>query len=158
MSLISCSECGKQISSKASTCPQCGAKNARKDWGLGKKLIGGIFILFVAAFIVTTVQRNLNSDKAAAQDAAASQQLRFEALKDSCKDAVRARLKAPSTADFPEPIDVTVSRKNPADYSVSGAVDAQNGFGAKLRQNYTCGAHAGISWDKNAVYSVTFAK
>jgi len=53
-----------------------------------------------------------------------------------CKDAVRARLKSPTSADFPWGVrvrEVGVDR-----YEVSSYVDAQNGFGAKLRTQYTC--------------------
>ena len=51
-----------------------------------------------------------------------------------CRDFVKARLKAPATAKFSgEDYDASGDT-----YTVTGAVDAQNSFGALLRSNYTC--------------------
>lgn len=51
-----------------------------------------------------------------------------------CKEQfIAKRLKAPSTADY----DLTVSG-GPDTYVVSGTVDSENSFGAKLRSNVTC--------------------
>lgn len=44
MSLIKCKECGTEVSSKAETCPKCGARVARKPIGCGT-VIGIIFLL-----------------------------------------------------------------------------------------------------------------
>lgn len=72
----------------------------------------------------------------------------------ACQEAVEKRLKAPSTADF-RIDEMTVSPNNaPAEngmdaywgtvrapdgsYGVQGVVDAENGFGAQLRQDYGC--------------------
>ena len=66
-----------------------------------------------------------------------------------CRDGVRSKLKAPSSAKFPggervENVGTT--------YRVFGQVDAQNTFGAMLRTNYRCVATLdGNDWD---VYSV----
>lgn len=46
MSLTKCAECGHQISSKATACPQCGAKPVRTRWWL---VIPG---MLVAAFLI----------------------------------------------------------------------------------------------------------
>jgi hypothetical protein len=54
-----------------------------------------------------------------------------------CKDHVRARLKAPSTAKFPFS-EFSVSTVSPLTYKVSSYVDAQNSFGAQIRSNYIC--------------------
>lgn len=55
------------------------------------------------------------------------------------KDAVKANLKAPSTAEFPGEIlhaeEWTVSR-NGSTFQVASYVDAQNSFGAQIRSNF----------------------
>ncbi|ROO51081.1 hypothetical protein EDC02_5945 [Micromonospora sp. Llam0] len=51
-----------------------------------------------------------------------------------CQEPIKDRLKAPATAEFP-PAEV---KKNGAIYSVTGDVDAENGFGAKIRTGYKC--------------------
>lgn len=52
MSLKSCKECGKQVSSNAKTCPHCGAK-----------LKMGFFLKAIIGFIILGVIGNIISDK-----------------------------------------------------------------------------------------------
>lgn len=54
-----------------------------------------------------------------------------------CQDFVKKRLKAPSTADFSETT-ANESTTNPGLWIVKGAVDAENSFGANLRNTYRC--------------------
>ena len=54
-----------------------------------------------------------------------------------CQNFVRDRLRAPSTADFPL-LDREVRREASDTYFVISYVDAQNGFGATIRNNYNC--------------------
>lgn len=51
----------------------------------------------------------------------------------ACKRFVEERLTAPATADFSGE---TVTGEGP--FTVTGTVDAENAFGAKLRSTYTC--------------------
>lgn len=51
-----------------------------------------------------------------------------------CQQIVKDRLKAPATAEFSG---VGYSGSSPR-WTVTGAVDAENSFGAKLRMNWTC--------------------
>jgi hypothetical protein len=53
--------------------------------------------------------------------------------KSACEGWVKDQLKAPSTADFS---DEEVSGAGP--WTVTGSVDAENSFGAKLRSQWTC--------------------
>lgn len=73
------------------------------------------------------------------------------ALIDACRDAVRARLKSPSTAQFPGNDRVEQTGKV---YRVFGSVDAQNAFGAMLREDYRCVAN--VDGDGWSIYSVDF--
>lgn len=55
------------------------------------------------------------------------------------KEFVKRRLKAPATADFASSREHTVlPSQTPNEFIVTGYVDAQNAFGAKLRQRYIC--------------------
>lgn len=66
----------------------------------------------------------------------------------ACRDFVKQRLKAPATADFTDEV-VNVDGQT---YSVTGNVDAENSFGAKLRQTYTCVLEdAGSEWRLTAL-------
>lgn len=51
---------------------------------------------------------------------------------------VKERLKSPSTAEFPNPYSVILTATNYGHYIITSYVDAQNGFGASLRENYEC--------------------
>lgn len=63
--------------------------------------------------------------------------------KRACEGFVRDQLKAPATADFSSE-DVTA---NSPLYTVTGAVDAENSFGAKLRSRFTCVVYDdGTAW------------
>lgn len=68
----------------------------------------------------------------------------WSAVERVCKSHVLDRLKSPSTAEFGE---VDVSTSGPP-YSVRGVVDAQNSFGASLRNSYSCVVTRGSSgWE-----------
>jgi len=50
---------------------------------------------------------------------------------------VKKRLKAPSTADFSSKRESTVLKLGEHEYAVTGYVDSENGFGAKIRSNWS---------------------
>ena len=54
-----------------------------------------------------------------------------------CQNYVKDRLRSPSTADFPW-LDHSVTPAGSEAYVVRSYVDAQNGFGATVRNNYEC--------------------
>lgn len=63
-------------------------------------------------------------------------------VKIACRDWVKERLKAPATAHFSAE---SVSQSGDT-YTVTGAVDSENSFGAKIRNTYRCVAtHDGES-------------
>ncbi len=59
-----------------------------------------------------------------------------------CKNTVLSHLKAPSTADFKRFSDgdanVTLRNEDTLYFDIDVTVDAQNSYGAMLRQNYDC--------------------
>lgn len=54
----------------------------------------------------------------------------------ACRELVKAQLKAPATAQFSG--EVVTRQPTGGLFEVDGVVDAQNGFGALLRQRYRC--------------------
>lgn len=54
-----------------------------------------------------------------------------------CHEYVRDRLRSPSTADFPRS-EQNVTAIGRRAYEISGTVDAQNGFGATVRNRFVC--------------------
>jgi hypothetical protein len=69
----------------------------------------------------------------------------------ACENWVKNELKSPATADFSnEVVNDDPSAAQPA-FTITGAVDADNSFGAKLRNTWTCSIHTdGDSWRGNA--------
>ncbi len=59
--------------------------------------------------------------------------LRVEA-EAQCEDFVKARLKSPATAEFSD----ETTAGGGARWTITGVVDAENSFGAKVRSNYVC--------------------
>src|SRR5580704_9962240 len=55
-----------------------------------------------------------------------------------CETYVKRRLKAPSSAKFGWITDSTIVGSGDGPYTIDGYVDAQNSFGAMLRNQYTC--------------------
>lgn len=61
-----------------------------------------------------------------------------------CERFVKKQLKSPGSADFPGPLDddyaktKVLSDTKPWKYKVTGVVDSENSFGAKVRTNYVC--------------------
>lgn len=68
-----------------------------------------------------------------------------------CRQAASKQLKAPSTARFS---DETVTVAGERAYDLQGLVDAQNGFGAQIRNRYRC--HAFHNIDGSYDTTVTF--
>ena len=55
MSLVPCKECGTEISTKAASCPKCGARPARQ-WG-GSNPVGVVVAAVVLALVVYSVMK-----------------------------------------------------------------------------------------------------
>ena len=128
MALIKCRECGTQVSSSAKSCPSCGAAVKRDGLGFFGWLAIGIIGLFVA--VGYSGGSKISPEVEAAMD-----------LCRSTHDVVKAKLKAPATAKFPDctfdfseyEVRATPDKNT---YWISGYVDSQNGFGALVRSRY----------------------
>lgn len=74
---------------------------------------------------------------ACGDDAEVTETVKKGWIKDNCRDVVKDRLRAPGTAKFSGE---SVSASGVHDYTVTGSVDSENGFGALLRSTYVCSA------------------
>lgn len=95
----------------------------------------GLWAVGVLVFMVQLGTEKVSTTTPAAPD---SRALAVAAC-DRAQEAVRAQLKAPSTAEFPSCLwsDAYQLRSNDqVTYFVTGYVDAQNSFGAKLRSRF----------------------
>jgi zinc-ribbon domain len=135
MALVFCRECGKQISDRAPSCPGCGApialvqetaaipvkKRWKAKWLLG--CVGAIVALFLGLTLWGALMPVEKRDQIAGCILA--------------KHFVQAKLRAPSTADFPGCGPKFLAFRSGADlWTAKGYVDAQNLFGVKIRSTY----------------------
>lgn len=105
---------------------------------MGCLVIFGIGLLMV--FGVQSCISNANKNNGFKNDA--------DTARAYCRTLVEEQLKAPSTADYPF---AGSAQRSGDDWTVSGSVDSQNSFGAKVRSSYTCQLHwAGSSFSGTA--------
>lgn len=97
-----------------------------KHGGKGCLALGGLILAGVATLVVVGALVPPDSDSGLD---------RIEAIVD-CHFAVKDVLKAPSTAEFVGR--ERFARVGGGEYIVHGEVDAQNAFGATLRNDYRC--------------------
>jgi uncharacterized protein DUF4339/zinc ribbon protein len=142
--LTKCPDCGHDVSPSASACPNCGSPIKEKldrkkaNWGCLLLLLPFVVI----GFLVFAWHQGLTPEQKAALDKKHQDE---DMSVESCtfvQKIVRAHLKAPATAEFPNCYGAGLNeyyiRANSArdTFVVEGYVDAQNGFGAKIRTRF----------------------
>ena len=147
------------MGTEAFTCPHCGTPQRQspppipiviaqppKKKKIG--LVGGCFLLFVFIPVLTTVLKQ--ADFSTSTSAASGSQKKVKTqeserelsmrLYEDAKDAVRQRLKTPSTAKFPGTVfgagEYKAYKMSNGTYRVTSWVDSQNGFGAMIRSQW----------------------
>lgn len=98
-----------------------------------KATIGGCSILIVFALILFFIVKSCISP-----DETEIRAKEEKAAFYSSQEYVKQNIKSPSTAKFPPYDKSYVTRFNDSTYVVKSYLDAQNGFGAMLRANYSC--------------------
>lgn len=142
MKLTKCKDCGHEISKKADKCPNCGApnKSGSRQFGLGKFLVLLIFGAFIYSLFTGTDTGGTSSASKNKSGGHDESYLTARAC-GVAQDAVRERLKAPSTAEFPScgfglsEYEIRASDDRSLWY-VLGHVDAQNSYGAQIRNEF----------------------
>ncbi len=160
MALRKCKECGNNVSSKAKSCPSCGAPTKKAT----SAAVGCVAIILALAFgIVCAGLLNVDSSPAASKTTPArpaspanppaptpsqtppdSDAGVRAAGYEFAKKLITPALKSPTSANFPWDT-VAFSRMEPLTdklgvtaqrWVVGGAVDAQNSFGAQIRSRW----------------------
>lgn len=106
----------------------------------GEKVAVGCLVFFgIAAVLVWLMWPSDNRTPAEKQRQAAENAERSlqAGARVSCQEFVKRQLRSPSTAKFPF-TEQRISRLRRNVYRVSGPVDAQNAFGATIRNRYIC--------------------
>lgn len=141
MSLIRCPECSKQISDSAPACPHCGKVLSTEDRATAKSTANaaaiGCFGLAVVAAVWLAVGGVFSPPTPQQEAATVNRDRRFNAIY-ACQEAIRRQLRAPATAKFPRETEMYVAAGADGIARAGGSVDAQNAFGALIRQRYVC--------------------
>jgi hypothetical protein len=134
MPLRLCRECGQGVSTEADTCPHCGAGDpgGEKAIAARRSMIFGAGLL---GFIIVAASLSGGADPA--PPSAPRDQNTAENASSMCMVFVERNLKAPATAKFDYSAD-QASRVDSTTWESSGVVDAENSFGAMLRNRYYC--------------------
>ena len=140
--LAKCTTCGKVVSKTAKTCPHCG----EKDPAPIQSQTTGCFTVVVIIVLSVWVLVMFFGNSGGSGTSTTPKYDEFGA-KLNCQNFIKKRLKAPSTADFAPHRDLKISGSD-LEWTVIGFVDAQNSFGAKIRQTYICKIH----YQGNTVY------
>lgn len=158
MAMTKCKECGNEVSTKATSCPKCGAKINRTSWFT--KLIAGFIGLVVIISIFSSISASNKQEKRVAEEQAriasltpeqrekedAQRKLQAEAqqLADQMQSAsgacmlfIKKVLHDPSSAEFSHSSESIVSNKGNT-WTVVRPVRAKNGLGALVREKYLC--------------------
>lgn len=150
MALKDCPECGKSVSTEAFSCPHCGKPLRRPPppprpaaaGSSGCAIAAAVVILPILGLsILMSFMRADTEAPPSARPPTAEQRTERERL-DACYTAwqvVRGQLKSPTSAEFGNcqtGKDVSVVDRGGGLYFITGKVDADNSFGAKLRQTY----------------------
>ncbi len=135
MNLVKCKDCGTEVSPRASACPKCGAPIAQRKTNYGW-LTAVLFLFFVAIAIgyYQTIHPPETIPAAKAETGPSGKEAFVTA-----QEFIRGKLKAPRTAKFSVPNwDEKTAWKEikPHRWAASGFVDAQNSFGAMIRDDW----------------------
>jgi hypothetical protein len=131
------------VSSFAPACPYCGVSNPgrAKITPLKALAIGiGLLLMIGVAVIEDGIEASSAAPTTVEEAAAGVARRTRSAVQSACQEWVRLSLKAPSTAKFQREGRETGPRIG-ADSTLwisRGFVDAQNSFGAQLRNRYEC--------------------
>lgn len=150
MALINCPECGKEISDKAASCPNCGCpiektanvqesveyyqgstkrESTSKKGGCGKAIL--IFLAIIGGLLLIGTCSGSSSKKSDSFSNTES------AAKVWAEYIVKQNLKSPSTAKFCSRLrEMKAESLGGAKWKVTGWVDAQNSFGATVRSDF----------------------
>jgi hypothetical protein len=163
-----CSSCGTQFSQGVRFCSRCGrgalppaSRNSVRSPGRRAFVFVGLVVfglsLWIVAIIIATRSAptgRAGTDRSDATFVRPPEDRKIEALS-MCEQFVERRLKAPSTAKFSHVWDTTMTGSGDGPYRVSGFVDAQNSFGAMLRNHYVCTAQRSSSSDTWTLIDLT---
>lgn len=151
-----CSSCGNEVGNGVKFCSRCGTVAPFRRGELLKivLVLAMVPTLILGAVVLFSPRPSANSSPNSAPSANSPPSgrtvygVKSAEAKTICEQFVSRRLKAPRGASFSHVWDTEILGSGDGPYEVRGFVDAQNSFGALLRNPYTCSVEAagGESW------------
>jgi predicted nucleic acid-binding Zn-ribbon protein len=104
MSLIQCTECGKDVSTQAKTCPNCGAKVKKPASRVKKMLWGFVTVVFFAGIIISHENEQTRQAQESAltpeQKAQRAQQEKYEEMAKQGARKLKLAMKDPESFEI----------------------------------------------------------
>lgn len=143
MALVKCKECGKEYSTDAKACPNCGKRRTTER----TKLIAIIFALIIAGSIWESMKKDnaeatrlsaLTPEQRAAEVAAQAKATRFRNARYACKHALKEVLNDPDSAKLEETLSWYAEEQKNGTIHVQPSGRAKNAFGAYISGVWDC--------------------
>ncbi|NJN50010.1 MAG: hypothetical protein HC798_01480 [Polaribacter sp.] len=123
----------KQAALEASIKSQQQTEDFARNGAIIIMIVIGLIVFFLGKAFVNSVL----SDMPTIDDMKGTDDYKQMQFCNKGQSVVKSKLKAPSTASFKSCSSSRIHGSND-NYSMSGYVDAENGFGAKIRAHYVC--------------------
>jgi hypothetical protein len=161
MPLVKCSECKKDLSTTADSCPSCGSKNPFKDviltaaesksmsykekmnfqklggkliWSTSNKIGAVIFLIFIV-FLIKQCNAPLSPEEQAKKD----KESLISSARTTCKYHLEKQLNDPESIEYgKEPLDKVVFEEDPGKWVVALNFRAKNKFNALVQSKVMC--------------------
>lgn len=147
MGLMKCPACAKEFNDELQRCSHCGYNRRPRSYVVE---IASAAILLLVVALCALVNRSGSRTEIDSKGDDVSAAL-------ACQEFVKARLKAPTTADFPLPYKAPLTTRSgvTGGWRWSAYVDAQNAFGAMIRTRFVCDVHKVAGDDTYLLDSIT---
>lgn len=139
MALITCRECGNEVSSAAATCPRCGidcpSAEVKREQIAGK-VVRAILVVLIVGGGVYSCARLLNTDipPTTVEPSAMA--------RDTCRTMLRALAKNPTSAEIPYARDIGSGGTHQFVWHRGDGLTMMNAFGANLDTSASCTTNA----------------
>lgn len=143
MALIKCKECGKEYSTDAKACPNCGKRRTTER----TKLIAILFALIIIGSIWESMKKNeaemtrqaaLTPEQRVAEAAAQAKVNRLRDARYACKHALKEVLNDPDSAKLEETLRWYAEERKDGTILVQPTGRAKNAFGAYIHGVWDC--------------------
>lgn len=145
MSLVTCPECKKQMSSEADACPACGYKKKKGGGCLPAIIIGAVVIGAISSLSSNNPPTTASEPAADARQSASG----------ACMGFIKQVLHDPDSAEFGHSSAAYVNEDTPGNWTVQREVRGKNAFNAMRLSTFECKMTLnGETWHASSVKEI----